>query len=107
MRGIVYYDSVYCGMLEEVQPNHYTFTYEETYYGPPVSLTMPLSQKQYTFSHFPAFFDGLLPEGVQLEALLRTYKLDAHDYMKQLLIVGTDLVGAVTVLPAASQENQQ
>jgi len=34
-----------------------------------------------------------------LEALLRAVKLDRHDHFAQLLAVGRDLVGAVTVEP--------
>ena len=51
----------------------------------------------YQFGGFPAFFDGLLPEGEMLEGLLRQHKIDAHDRLAQLLVVGGDLVGAVTV----------
>ena len=32
-----------------------------------------------------------------LEGLLRQHKIDAHDRLAQLLVVGGDLVGAVTV----------
>ena len=42
------------------------------------------------------FFDGLLPEGEMPEGLLRQHKIDAHDRLAQLLVVGGDLVGAVT-----------
>jgi len=98
MRGRVFYNDSYCGLLEKIDQHHYRFTYDEDYTGPPVSLTMPSHQKTHTFQGFPPFFDGLLPEGVQLEALLRSHKLDVDDYLGQLLVVGSDLVGAVTVL---------
>jgi len=39
----------------------------------------------------------LLPEGVNLDAFLRRTKIDRRDYLSQLLAVGQDLVGAVTV----------
>jgi serine/threonine-protein kinase HipA len=42
-------------------------------------------------------FDGLLPEGAQLEALLKTHKIDRNDYFKQLVTVGRDLVGSLSV----------
>jgi serine/threonine-protein kinase HipA len=58
---------------------------------------MPVKNREYTYNVFPAFFEGLLPEGVQLEALLRKYKLDKNDYFGQLLQVGHDTVGAVTI----------
>ncbi|NNE70211.1 MAG: toxin HipA [Rhodothermales bacterium] len=75
----------------------YTMTYLAGYRGGPVSLTMPVTEEPYRFDSFPPFFDGLLPEGWQLDALLRTMKLDRRDYMGQLLSVGADTVGDVTV----------
>ena len=59
-----------------------------------------MRDEPYQFDGFPPFFDGLLPEGAQLEALLRQQKLDRDDGFGQLLTVGGDLVGAVTVAPA-------
>lgn len=97
MKGCVFYQGVFCGILEKLSDHQYTFTYDPGYNGPSISLTMPSSKRKYVFSSFPPFFDGLLPEGLQLEALLRSYKLDADDYMEQLFLVGSDLVGAVTV----------
>ena len=85
------------GLLKEEDDGTYSFTYQEGYSGPPVSLAMPVIRRNYAFKNFPPFFDGLLPEGVQLEALLRREKLDRDDYLGQLITVGADLVGAVTV----------
>ncbi len=85
-------------IIEEERNGGYRFEYLEGYDGPPVSLTMPVGQATYVFDRFPPFFDGLLPEGGQLEGLLRARKLDRDDLFGQLLAVGQDLVGAVTVL---------
>ncbi len=85
------------GLLVENSKNHYIFQYDVGYDGPPISLTIPVRDTPYEFDSFPPFFDGLLPEGVQLEGLLKIYKIDKSDYFKQLLITGQDLVGAVTV----------
>jgi len=65
---------------------------------------MPVREEPYRFDRFPPFFDGLLPEGWQLEALLRQAKLDRFDFMGQLRIVGHDAVGAVTVSPSAEDD---
>jgi serine/threonine-protein kinase HipA len=75
----------------------YRFEYKEGYRGYPVSLTMPTSRKVYTFDRFPPFLDGLLPEGNQLEGLLKLGKVDRNDLFSQLMLVGNDMVGAVTV----------
>ncbi len=85
------------GVLEKLDENKYRFSYQSDYQGAPVSLTMPIKNLVYEFNQFPPFFEGLLPEGVLLEALLRKYKLDKHDYFGQLIQVGRDLVGAVTI----------
>ncbi|MFW5877858.1 MAG: HipA N-terminal domain-containing protein, partial [bacterium] len=42
-------------------------------------------------------FEGLLPEGIQLEGLLKFNKIDRNDLFSQLMAVGDDMVGAVTV----------
>lgn len=93
----VYVHGVAAGILEELSNTHYRFTYHDSYLGQPVSLTMPTKNKVYEYTQFPPFFEGLLPEGVMLEALLRLYKLDRTDYFGQLLQVGSDVVGAVTI----------
>ena len=86
------------GVLEELKANReYRFVYDDGYAGPPISLTMPIGQRVHEFSRFPAFFDGLLPEGEMLEGLLRQRKIDRSDYFAQLMAVGGELVGAVTV----------
>ena len=96
-RANVYIQGVFAGILTEEAQDAYVFAYAPDYNGPPISLTMPIRSDPYGFDTFPAFFDGLLPEGVLLEGLLRQRKIDRHDYFSQLVSVGGDLVGAVTV----------
>lgn len=85
------------GLLHELNGKTYQFIYFNEYHGAPVSLTMPLTNKHYDFDVFPPFFEGLLPEGIMLEALLRKYKIDKNDLFSQLILVGQDVVGAVTI----------
>jgi len=90
-------NGLFAGLLEQLDDGTYRFRYEQDYAGQPVSLTMPIKNTVYDFGQFPSFFEGLLPEGIMLEALLRKYKLDKQDYFGQLLKVGGDVVGAVTI----------
>ena len=85
------------GVLEEADRSHYLFTYAPGYEGEPVSLALPVRESPYEFDGFPPVFEGLLPEGVQLDALLRTCKVDRGDLFQQLLLVGEDVVGSLTV----------
>jgi serine/threonine-protein kinase HipA len=101
-RATVCVDSIRAGVLCEYERGaRYELSYDPEYKGAPISLTMPLRSAPYTFRYFPPFFDGLLPEGVQLEALLRSRKIDKDDVFSQLLAVGSDLVGNVTVISSA------
>lgn len=90
------------GTLIEENGN-YTFTYLIAYNGPAISLTMPLRTSPYQFDHFPALFEGLLPEGPQLEALLHHADLARDDYLGQLIKVGQDLAGAITLFSAEKE----
>jgi serine/threonine-protein kinase HipA len=94
----VYNFGIPAGELIEIEPRQkYKFIYFENYNDAPVSLTLPVKQKEFEFDEFPPFFDGLLPEGVLLEALLSQMKIDKSDFFSQLVHVGKDLVGSVTV----------
>jgi len=85
------------GVLEQLGNGRYRFVYLEEYQGEPVSFAMPIDKRVYEFESFPPFFDGLLPEGFQLDALLKGHKIDKNDYFTQLITIGADIVGAVTV----------
>ncbi len=97
-RAEVFFQDKRAGILEEIhRGTAYRFTYDEDYAGLPVSLTMPTSRRVYEYDRFPPFFEGLLPEGFMLEAMLRLTKIDRNDLFSQLVTVGADLVGAATV----------
>ena len=94
----IYVNNHQAGILSEVEfLKKYAFEYLEGYAGEPISLTMPLSEEIFEFDFFPPFFEGLLPEGYQLDGLLESANINHYDHMSQLLAVGGDLVGNVTV----------
>lgn len=100
-RARVTQHGVIAGNLESLPAGGWQFGYLEGYDGEPVSLTLPVRAEPYVFPSFPAVFEGLLPEGPQLEALLRLHKIDRHDSFRLLLTVGRDVVGSLTVEEAA------
>jgi len=98
----VFVKGVEAGTLTEIiKGKEYVFEYIDGYKGLEVSRTMPTKEKVYKFDIFPPFFDGLLPEGIQLEGLLKLKKIDKYDYFSQLIAVGNDMVGVVTVKEVA------
>ena len=94
----VFVNGTEAGILSELkQGAEYSFEYKDGYDGLEVSRTMLTSQRKYIYSTFPPFFEGLLPEGIQLEGLLKLNKIDKNDLFSQLMAVGEDVVGVVTV----------
>ncbi|MCF7730480.1 MAG: HipA N-terminal domain-containing protein [Akkermansiaceae bacterium] len=96
-RAAVFQHGRLAGHLRATGPGSWAFAYDRDYDGPPVSLTLPVCAEPYDFPGFPAFLEGLLPEGPQLEALLRKHKIDRHDAFRQIVTVGGDLIGSLTV----------
>ena len=96
----IYQQGTLAGMLEELDQNHYRLVYASGYRGEPISLALPAREAPYEFDKFPPVFEGLLPEGLQLEAMLRQFKIDKQDMFKQLVMVGQDVVGSLTIQEA-------
>lgn len=94
----VFVNGIEAGTLTETKKGKaYVFEYLDGYDGLEISRTMMSDKKIYNFEKFPSFFEGLLPEGIQLDGLLKIKKIDRDDYFSQLIAVGTDLVGVITV----------
>lgn len=104
--AVVYQQGHLAGHLEELHSGAWQFTYIPGYDGLAISLTLPPRSEPYRFETFPPAFDGLLPEGPQLEALLRKHKIDRDDCFQQLLMVGEDMVGSLTVRSARPSRGQ-
>ena len=94
----VFVNGAEAGTLTELsQGKEYVFEYLEDYNGLEVSRTMMPHKRKYTYNKFPPFFEGLLPEGVQLDGLLKIKKIDKDDLFSQLMAVGDELVGVITL----------
>ena len=97
-RAKVFVNGLEAGILMEIhQAKEYVFEYLEGYKGLEVSRTMMPCKRKYTYARFPPFFEGLLPEGIQLEGLLKIKKIDKDDLFSQLMAVGNELVGVITL----------
>ncbi|MFN6016831.1 MAG: HipA N-terminal domain-containing protein [Verrucomicrobiota bacterium] len=95
-RALIRQHGVLAGELREADGGGWIFGYMGAYDGPAVSLTMPVREAPYVFSELPPFLEGLLPEGPQLEAIIRKHKIDRSDGFGLLMAVGHDMVGSLT-----------
>ncbi len=95
-------------LVEDEEGFHYT--YDEEYLVKdnvePISLTLPLTSSKYSSKVLFPFFDGLIPEGWLLDIAEKNWKLDVRDRMSILLVTCKDCIGAVTVGPIKSDEDE-
>jgi serine/threonine-protein kinase HipA len=70
----------------------------------PVSLILPLQEKEFTSKGMFSFFDGLIPEGWLLDIAEKNWKLNPRDRMGLLLACCKDCIGAVSVHPLIEHE---
>jgi serine/threonine-protein kinase HipA len=86
----------------------YHFIYDSEYVKSekpqPVSLTLPLQEKQFESKTLFPFFDGLIPEGWLLDIAEKNWKLNPRDRMGLLLACCEDCIGAVSVHPINTKE---
>ena len=98
----IYIKGLYAGILEEIDTNHYSFRYDDTYFynsdAPAVSLTMPKTEKEYSSPYlFPVFYN-MTSEGDNRIIQSRSLHIDERDDFGILLATAhTDTIGAITV----------
>ncbi len=95
----VYFDNILCGLLIENEGT-YIFEYVDGYEGQPISLLMPINEKNFESNVLFPFFDGLIPEGALLQIALNKWKIDLNDRMGVLLKTASDPIGAVSIKEA-------
>lgn len=88
--------------------DHIEFSYRPAYVregGRAAAVTLPLRDEPYRTpgGSVPAFFAGLLPEGVRLQAVIAACGTSPDDELSLLLAVGGDAVGWVTVVPVGER----
>ena len=99
-KAYVYVRNEFAGILSETDEG-YSFAYDEEYIkkeeASAVSLTLPLSQKEYVSKTLFSFFDGLIPEGWLLDVVSRNWKIDTKDRFGLLLVACKDGIGNVSI----------
>ncbi len=100
----VYRNGILAGTLTEENRRQFVFKYEDIYFNnnklPPVSLTLPKTQKEYSSEFLFPFFFNMLSEGVNRRLQSKLLRIDEEDHFGLLLATARyDTPGAVTVRP--------
>ena len=78
------------------------FSYDESYISSPtaksISLSLPLSRKNFDSATTKAFFDGLLPEGFTRQCVANSIHASSDDYISILLELGSECLGAIQII---------
>ena len=102
----VFVRDTYAGIIKETDDG-YSFAYDCEYLKSanalPVSITLPLSEEEYTSRTLFAFFDGLIPEGWLLGVASRNWKISKTDRFGLLLVCCRDCIGDVSVRGATHE----
>ncbi|MEM9847965.1 MAG: HipA N-terminal domain-containing protein [Bacteroidota bacterium] len=101
-KAAVFRNGILAGILIEENRHHYTFTYDEQYYlnpnYPPISLTMPKTQKRYEADFLFPFFFNMLSEGSNKKLQCLHLRIDENDHFDLLVKTARyDTIGPITV----------
>jgi HipA-like protein len=102
-KAIILYKNQEAGMLTQHDNGSFTFTYDNSWISedtkPPISLTLPKSQKEYHSDFLFPFFYNMLPEGSNKQMVCKLNRLDLNDYFGILLTTAkNDNIGAIKVI---------
>lgn len=75
--------------------DEFIFEYNEAYYGVPLSLSFPLTQRVFRSKTLFPYFVSLAPEGWLKARFAELQKLDEKDLLGLLIQNGQNLIGAV------------
>lgn len=105
----IYMRDKFAGILTEDE-NGFIYQYASDYLkdenSEAISLTMPLKSEPYKDTVLFPFFDGLIPEGWLLDIAERSWKINQRDRMSLLLACCKDCIGAVSVVPINTEDNE-
>ena len=92
------FDNLFAGVIKE-SPEGYIFTYDYDYTkkGIPISVNFPFNKVIYQSKHLPTFFKSLLPEGWYRDIVGRKLKIDENDDFGFLIKTCRDTIGAVWI----------
>jgi len=99
----VFVRQAFAGILKETDYG-YSFKYDQEYLNgdnpSAISLTLPITQEEFTSKTLFSFFDGLIPEGWLLDIVSHNWKIDRKDRFGLLLVACKDSIGNVCIKEA-------
>ncbi|MCZ2393849.1 MAG: HipA N-terminal domain-containing protein [Chitinophagales bacterium] len=109
-QGKVFYQDHFAGIVTETNDGDFTFQYDQEYVqkfpNQLITFSIPVSGKVYRENRLFPFFEGLIPKGWLLEIASESWKINKNDRMGLLLACCKNSIGAVSIEPINSVENE-
>ena len=102
MKLSVYFGESLAGHLESTAEKGIIFSYDVSYLDsghPPISLSLPLSDVEYSQKKCLPFFEGLLPEGDVKRRISDFLHISETSTLKLLQDLGGECAGMISILP--------
>lgn len=102
MKLSVYFGESLAGHLESTAEKGIIFSYDVSYLNsglPPISLSLPLSDVEYSQKNCLPFFEGLLPEGDAKRRISDFLHISETSTLKLLQELGGECAGMISILP--------
>ena len=102
MKLRVYLGENLAGHLESTAERGVLFTYAKDYLksgNPPISLSLPLQEKEFSQKACLPFFEGLLPEGDVKKRISEYLHVSEKSTLKLLQELGGECAGMISILP--------
>jgi serine/threonine-protein kinase HipA len=77
--------------------NECIFSYDNSYKGKPISLSMPVNIQRHTSKELHPFFKSLAPEGWLKKRFSEIQQIDERDSLGFIIENGNDLLGAISI----------
>ncbi len=101
----IYMHNELAGVLVE-KANEYIFSYNKSYKGKPISLSMPINVQSHTSKELHPFFKSLAPEGWLKKRFSEIQQIDERDSLGFLIENGNDLLGAISIEKTNRHEHE-
>lgn len=99
----VWWDGVVVGSLALDRHGAMRFAYDSDWVAdptrPPVSFSLPKRPESFSARLCAPFFEGLLPEGVQRDAIAAALGVSSANTFRLLVALGEEVAGALTLCP--------
>lgn len=90
------------GNISIISSDNAEFSYDEEYLhsqdARPISISLPLEEKNFNTQRTRNFFEGLLPEGFTRRCVASWLRKDEADYLSILSGLGRECLGAISVV---------